>query len=100
MRYNDRITFVTDGESSYDNNTGNYVEGNPIEVTVPASVMDTRTQTMMLVYGEIRQGSLTIQIQGRHDDPFDRIMVDGKPYRVDYRRRLGAKEVFIVSGVQ
>lgn len=100
MRYNDRITFVKDEDVLYDETTGNYVEGEPTETTVPASVQDTRTQTMMLVYGEIRQGSLTIQIQGRYTDLFDRIKVDGKRYRVDYRRRLGTKETFVVSEVQ
>lgn len=100
MRYNDRIAFVKNGESSYDVTTGNYIEDAPAKTIIPASVMDSRTQTMMLVYGEIRQGSLTIHIQNIYSDPFDRIEFNGKKYRVDYRRRLGTKETYIVSEVQ
>ena len=62
--------------------------------------MDTRTETLRLVYGEIRQDSYTIQLQNHYTNSFDYIEYDGKKYNVDFRRRLRNKETFIVSEVQ
>lgn len=84
----------------YDAGTGDYVDDTVVETLRYASVMDTRTETMRLVYGEIRQGSLTVHIQNHYSDAFDRIRIGGKVYSVDYRRRLRVKESFVLSEVQ
>ena len=55
---------------------------------------------MHLVYGEIREGSMTIQLQNHYDDAFDHILIGGVKYAVDYSRRLRVKQTFIVSEVQ
>lgn len=100
MRYDRRVTFVRFGQAAYDPETGDYDRGQAVEASVPASIMDTRRETMQMVYGEIRQGSLTIQIQGSYDEAFNRILIDGTSYRVDYSRKLRSKQVFVVSEVQ
>ena len=64
-----------------------------------ASVMDTGTNTMMLVYSEIKEGSLTIHLQNHYDRPFDRIRVGNKTYGVDFSRKLRTKQVYVVSEV-
>lgn len=99
MRYDTKVYFqrITVGE--YDAETGNYAEDAVAETPRFASVMDTRTETMRLVYGEIRQGSVTVHIQNRYSDPFDRIRIGEKQYAVDYRRRLRTKETFVLSEV-
>ena len=61
---------------------------------------DTGTETMNLVYGEIKQGSLTIQLQTHYKELFNRIRVGRKVYRVDFERKLRTKHVFVVSEVQ
>ena len=53
-----------------------------------------------VVYGEIRQGSLSIQIQGHYADAFDRIRVGSRVYSVDDSRNLRTKQTFVVSEVQ
>ena len=100
MRYDATVQFVKRGPDYLDENTGNYEEFQPIKDPKKASIMDTTTDTLLLVYGAIRQGSYTIQLQNHYKKPFDYIEVDGRKYSVDYRRRLRRKEVFVVSEVQ
>ena len=99
MRYDKTITFVTEGAKTYDGTTGDYTAGEPSREACPAAVMDTRAETLSLVYGSIRQGSLTIHIQNHHRMDFDWIEYGGKRYRVDYVRHLRWKDVYIVSEV-
>ena len=100
MRYDIPIYFqkITSGE--YDPSTGNYADDAVEETLRYASVMNTGEETMIKVYGTIKQGSLTIQIQNHYTEPFDRIRVGEKVYSVDFIRRLRTKHTFIVSEVQ
>ena len=100
MRYDTPIYFqkVTQGE--YDPTTGDYGEDTVDETCVMASVMDTRTETMQIVYGSIKQGSKTIHIQNHYDKSYDFIRIDNKIYRVDYSRTLRNKHSFIVHEAQ
>lgn len=100
MRYDKTVYFCRNGDNVYDPVTGNYIEGEPVLTKRSASVMDTTIKTMNLVYGEIREGSLIIQLQNHYTQPFDRILYCGKKYRVDARRILRTKQVFIVSEEQ
>lgn len=100
MRYNTPIFFEAHAPGAYNEETGNY-SGEGVSTTKRyASVMDTQTQTLNIVYGEIRQGSLTIQIQQPFLGAYDLIRVGEKRYRTDYSRNLRDKQVFIVSEVQ
>lgn len=47
MRYDKPIYFQRFVQGSYNENTGNYEDDSPVEEMVMASVMDTRTETMM-----------------------------------------------------
>lgn len=100
MRYDTPIYFqkITSGE--YDPKTGNYGDDTVEETLRYASIMDTGTVMLKLVYDGPKQGSLTIQIQNHYTDPFDRIRVGEKAYCVDYSRELRTKHVFVVSEVQ
>ena len=100
MRYDTPVYFqkITPGE--YDPNTGDYVKDTIQETEVYAAVMDTRSEMLRLVYNGPMQGSLTIQLQNHYTDPFDRIRVGNKAYKVDYTRRLRVKQTFVVSEVQ
>lgn len=100
MRYDTPIYFQRLTQGEYDESTGNYEDDQIEETEVMASVMDTQTETMKLVYGDIRQGSLTLTIQNHFDQTFDNIRIGNKVYRVDRIRRLRVKQTFIVSEVQ
>lgn len=100
MRYDTQVFFqyVTPGE--YDTATGNYAPENVTETMRYASVTDAGSDTLMKVYGELKQGCYTVRIQGHYDEPFNRIRIGSKRYRVDFFRRLRTKRVFVVSEVQ
>ena len=100
MRYDTPIYLqrITPGE--YNPNTGNYADDTVVETMRYASVMNTGEERLKLVYGGPKQGSLTVQIQSHYPEPFDRIRVGKKIYRVDYSRELRTKHVFVVSEVQ
>lgn len=97
MRYDKPIFFqrITPGE--YDASTGDHGEDAVAEVQKRASVTDSGVQTLQLIYGELREGSKTIRLQRPYTDPFDRIRIGGKVYRVDFSRH---QRSFVVSEVQ
>lgn len=96
MRYNDHIFFQRVQSGEYDANTGNYADDTVTEVKKYASVTDSGANTLQLVYGEIKQGSKTIRLQRPYTQPFDRIRIGEKVYRVDFARRSS----YVVSEVQ
>ena len=98
MRYDTPIYFQHI-ETEYDPTSGDYVEF-PAEELRYAAVTDSSTETMTLVYGNIKQGSLTIRLQNHYTKPFDQIRIGEKAYKVDRSRMLRVKQVFIVSEVQ
>lgn len=100
MRYDTPIYFQKITQGAYNPDTGNYGSDNVTETLRYASVMDTGRETLRLVYGEIRQGSLSIHIQGHYADAFDRIRVGSRVYSVDDSRNLRTKQTFVVSEVQ
>ena len=65
-----------------------------------ASVTNAGTDTLNLVYGELKQGSYVVRLQNAYDAPFDRIRIGDKLYRVDMSRKLRTKQAFVVSEVQ
>ena len=100
MRYDTPIYFQKLVRGQYNADTGNYDDDLLEETEVFASVNDTQTEMMVKIYGQIRQGSLSVHIQNHYDDSFDYIRVGNKRYVVDYFRKLKVKESFVLSEVQ
>lgn len=100
MRYDTPIYFqkITSGE--YDPDTGDTAEDIIEETEHFASVYSTGAEMLNLVYGQIRQDSLTIQLQTQYKAPFDRIRVGDTVYKVDTVQNLRVKQYFVVSEVQ
>ena len=99
MRYDKEVFFERITPGTYDETTGDYGDESVSSVMRPASVYDTRQETMQIVYGGVKRGSLTVHLQNHYDAPFDRIRIGGTAYQVDYRRRLRVKEAYVVSEV-
>ena len=100
MRYDTPIFFQRVIQGEYDTSTGNYADPIIEETKKYASVMNTGTETLRIIYGELRQDIFTIQLQNHYNKAFDRIRVGQKVYGVDYSRKLRTKHIFIVSEVQ
>lgn len=101
MRYDTPIFFQRVIPGEYDPETGNYGADDNAEVKRYASVTDSSTNTLLLVYGAIRQGSRTIRLQREYTEPFDFIRIGEKQYRVDKKRTISKNaQCFIVSEVQ
>ena len=79
MRYDTTIYFQKLTQGEYDQETGDYKEDSVSEDSRQASIMDTTTQMMQLVYG---------------------IRVGNTIYKADHSRKLRTKQTFIVSEVQ
>ena len=101
MRYNTPVYFRRKQKGAYNADTGNYGPETNEEVKRYASVTDTGTDTLNLVYGGPKQGSLTIRLQRPYTEPFDQIRIgDGehaKYYSADKARLFN--RVFVVSEV-
>lgn len=100
MRFDTPIYFQCVTPGPYDATTGDYAAETVEEVMRMASVTSTGTQTLQLIFGTLKEGCLTVRLQNRYDEPFDRIRIGGKVYRVDMARPLRVKETFVVSEVQ
>lgn len=96
MRYITPVYFQSIQAGEYDPNRGNYGADTITEVLRRASVTDTGTDTLKLIYGSIKQGSKTIRLQRPYKEPFDRIRIGDKLYHVDF----GRLAAFVVSEVQ
>ena len=99
MRLDTPVYFQRVSET-YDPTTGNYTEEITAVAKRYASVTDSGVNTLRLIYGEIRQGSKTVRLQSAYDEPFDRIKIGEKLYKVDFSRKYRTTHVFVVSEVQ
>lgn len=99
MRYDTPIYFQRIYEGQYDPETGDYGAPQVEETCRHASVMDTGTQTMMLVFGEIRQDSKTVHLQTPFTGTFDAIRIGDVSYQVAMRRTLRHKETFVLREI-
>ena len=100
MRYDTPVYFQRAVPGEYNPNTGDYEQDIIKEDLCYASVTNTGTDTLMQVYGSIRQDSLTIHLQNHYDQPFCWIRVGDRRYCVDSSRELRVKQIFVVSEVQ
>lgn len=99
MRYDTPVYFQHSQGRIYNPETGNYSKPEPKEEMRFACVQDTGESRMQLIYGEIRQGSLTVQLQNHYDDVFETIRIGGRRYKVDAVRKTRFKHIFTVSEV-
>ena len=100
MRFDTPIYFQKSVKGAYNRETGNYAPPTITETKVYASVTESSAETLNFVYGQIKQGILTIRLQTPYKEPFSRIRIGNTIYRVDRMRRLRTKQTFIVSEVQ
>lgn len=97
MRYDTPIFFQRVQSGAYDAASGDYGEDTVTEDKRFASVTDTNEETLNVLYGTVKQRSLTIRLQRPYKTPFDTIRVGDDIFKVDLSRR---NKSFVVSGVK
>lgn len=97
MRYDKKIYFVKQGEDIYDYDTGNHIPGETVKTEAWANVSDMGTQRQTLIFGALKQGALTMRIQGNYEDSRDYIEYNGKPYDISTVRTFWHDQTFEVS---
>lgn len=100
MRFDTPVYFQTIKVGEYDASTGDHGEDIITEEMRYASVTETGIETLNIIYGEIKQGVKTVRLQNFYDQPFDRLRIGNKVYRVDRARPLRLKYTLVVSEVQ
>lgn len=100
MRYDTPIYFQSITPGEYDESTGDYSKGAVKETKRLASVTDTGTETLKLLFGQIKQGCKTVRLQVAYTEPFDHIRIGDAVYNVEFERNLRIKQNFVVSEVQ
>lgn len=100
MRYDKVLYFRKEGAKTYDPETGNSKRADPVDEMRMASVVSTDIRTQNLIYGGIKQGSITLHLLVPYTKSFDYILYRGKKYRVDNVIALRSKQVFVASEVQ
>lgn len=100
MRYDTPIYFQNVTQGVYNANTGDYSDESIIETKCFAAVSSCSVETLKLVYGDLKQGALKLQLQNHYPNSFNRIRIKDKLYSVDYGKKLRTKHVLVVSEIQ
>lgn len=95
MRYDKLVKFQM--VNSVYTDKGDYEEQITSEYTEYASIVDTDFQTMAIVYGGIKQGSITLHLLNKVKYNFNRIVYEDKVYMVDQVINQRTKQAYILS---
>lgn len=98
MRYDKFVEFIKVTQT-YNRETGNFDETINVVGSDYASVVATSLETMRIVYGGLKDGSMTITLQHGFAYPYDFVRMDGKMYAVDQHIILYVKQALVVSEV-
>ena len=80
MRFDIPIYLQNIQPGAYNPETGNHEQETVTETKLYASVTNAGTETLNLVYGELRQGCLTVRIQAHCTTDFDFHQMTGFRY--------------------
>lgn len=90
MRFNNRITFVEEGDTYYDPVQGEYVESEPTKTKVPCKLSTLGTERTLQIFGVINRKMEVARLQRPYTDEFDYVEINGQKYNVqrqsDYRK--------------
>lgn len=73
MRFDKRVTFVTNGEEYYDPDRSEWVRGEPTLNVVPCNVSRMGVERTNQIFGSLDKVVTVIRLQRTYDKPFDRI---------------------------
>lgn len=97
MRFDTPVYFQTETKGAYNASTGDYSDPVITEVKAFADITNTGTLTLNLLYGNLKENSLTIRTREFFNG--HKMRIGEKVYRVDTRRKLRGLTTYIVSEV-
>lgn len=102
MRYDRKVWFVNEKESAYDETTGDYTDPVVERIFRLANITTTGENSMVMLYGKIKQGAYTVRVQNGLEAPYQHIEIDaiGNNYLVDSKKQLRNDLVLKVSESQ
>jgi|SRR5699024_5325353 len=90
MRFSDRITFVSIPESYYDPKENKYIEGKPINDTMPCKLSKLSMERTQQLFGTLDRNVTIARLQRPYNKEFDYVEINDKKYTVtgtsDYRK--------------
>ena len=100
MRYITPIFFQRVEPGGYNADTGDYDRDIVIESMQYADITDSSDRAVEMIYGELREGTLTVRLERPYTAPFDYIRIGNKRYKADMKRSTFQKMALVVSEVQ
>lgn len=97
MRYDKSIYFQKVTDKVYDEETGNY-EDEVTETLRHAHIANTSSDASSMIYGIVRNDSLTIVLNIPYEEPFDYIRIGEDKYVADRIRIIGHKQSIVAHG--
>lgn len=98
MRYDDRITFVTESEGGYNPDKGGHDDKTETVDTVPCNLSVLGLERTNELFGQIDKKIVVARTQQIYNKPFDFIRIDSQTYNVK-RQSDWKKGVFYLEGV-
>jgi hypothetical protein len=103
MRFNERITFVSVTESKYNPETGEYIESDPMQTTMPCNLSRMGIERVNQLFGSIDKQILTARLQQPYNAKFDYVLINDQIYNVtkqsDYKKGVFFLEAVLNGGV-
>lgn len=96
MRYNDRITFVTEGSIGYNPETGQNEQTEPIKKTIPCNLSELGITRTYELFGDIDTRIIVARTQRPYKGTFDYVMIDGVRYNAK-RQSMYRRGVFYLE---
>lgn len=90
IRFNKRITFVSESDGGFNPNTGMHDEPSLVEVVKPCNLSTLGVDRSKELFGEIDTLVIVARLQHPFLDKFDYALIDDKKFKVtrqsDYRK--------------
>lgn len=99
MRYDKRITFVSESGGGYNPETGSHDESTIIKYTMACNISNIGVDRSVQLFGEIDTSVVVVRLQRPYTKPFDYALIKGKEHRVKRGILHDSESVFYMEGV-
>lgn len=97
MRYDEEVTFITEGVEVYDPKTGDYIPGPATELTKWANVSDLKEGVKVLMFDTLLKKAKVVRLNGVYEESFDYIKINDVKYVVTLPKFYRRETVFYVG---